>query len=159
MNRKFYEHRKTVKTTGTRRRLEDMKHNELEKKLDAEVSFYVRMAFSDDGGYAQCYTCGAYHSVKDLDCGHYISRTNRGTRWDLRNLRPQCTECNCFNEGRHEVFRKNLVRDLGEDAVEDLEKTAEFYGSTRMPREWLIAEINRYRGLNAKTRNKMRSRL
>ena len=141
----------------TKRKIEQMKHNELEHLLDAEVSFYIRMTYADDdGSYAACYTCRTFHPVKELDAGHYISRVNRGTRWDLRNIRPQCTSCNYYKEGRKEVFRARLVEDIGEAAVKQLEDLAAFYGDTRRPREWLLEEIKRYRDINAKIRKRIR---
>ncbi len=138
-----------------KRRLEDMKHNELEHVLDKEVSFYVRMTFAnDDGDYVRCYTCDTFHPVKEIHAGHFISRVWRGTRWDLRNIRPQCAKCNTYEEGRHEVFEERLKQDIGDANVDDLKKLRDFYGYTKHPREWLIAEIQRYRKLNGDIRRR-----
>ena len=130
-----------------RRTLPEMRLNELEKKLDREISEYVRRT---SNGYCTCYTCGAIQPKESTDCGHYIVRAYRGTRYDLRNLRPQCKRCNWTLEGNHQVFRKRLVEEYGEKIVEDMENHAKFFGQTRHAREWLIAEIARYRELNKK---------
>lgn len=139
-----------------RRKLEDMKLGELEQILDREVSFYVRMTFADESGnYVSCITCGAIYPVKEMDCGHFISRVYRGTRWELMNLGPQCTKCNCYEEGQHDTFRRRLVEKYGEEAVKNLEAKKDFYGHTKMPREWLIEQIHEFRKLNKKIRDRI----
>lgn len=134
-----------------RRTLDDLKHGELEALLDAEVSFFVRAmpaSYSEAHGYVQCVTCGTWHHWKTLDCGHYIPRHHQGTRYDLRNVRPQCTKCNCYHEGEHWRFRQVLIEELGDDEVKALELTASIWGATRHPKEWLIAEIKAWRVRN-----------
>ena len=138
-----------------RRSLEQMQHGELERLLDAEVSFYVRVSRSSSGGHCGCYTCGSVYHYTKMDAGHYISRVNRGTRWDLRNIRPQCTRCNRWAEGEKHLFREALVNELGEAEVYALEGVAKMYGKTRLPREWLIQEIKTWRKRNAKIKEAM----
>lgn len=143
---------KLASSSGAKRRsLEDMGWNELEQLLDAEVSFYVRASRalkSVRPGWVQCYTCGAWHHWKDIDCGHYIPRHHQGTRYDLRNLRPQDTECNSWHEGEHWLYRKLLVEEIGAKEVESLELTASLWGASRHPRTWLIDEIKVWRVKN-----------
>ncbi len=140
-----------------KRTLEQMTHSELEHLLDREVSYYVRMTYAnDDGQYVKCYTCDKIGLVKEMHAGHFISRVWRGTRWDLRNIRPQCPKCNTFEEGRHEVFKERLIEEIGEEAVKELERLRDFYGHTRLPRETLISEIQRYRKLNHKIKERLK---
>lgn len=140
--------------TKTRRTLPEMGYNELEKKLDAEISDYVRHKYSMNG-YCTCYTCGAIQPIASTDCGHFIVRAYRGTRYDLRNLRPQCKRCNWTLEGNHQVFRAKLIEEYGEKTVVDMENYAKFFGQTRHPREWLISEIERYRELNKRIKERV----
>ena len=72
--------------------------SQLKKKLDATFSLWVRNRGSKDG-YNQCYTCGITKPIKQLQCGHYVSRTALSTRWDEDNARPQCMPCNVFQHG------------------------------------------------------------
>lgn len=131
---------------GDRRALEDMKLGELERLLDAELSLWVRGNLAlKMSGIIPCYTCGSYFHWKVMDAGHYIGRANRGVRWELHNIRPQCTKCNCYEEGQHYKFRANLVIELGDEAVLDLERIADLYGATKMPREWLVEQIRSWR--------------
>lgn len=143
------------KPAPKRRTLEDMAWNELEKLLDAEVSFWVRAVpalYSPRKGWTKCYTCGSWHNWRDLDCGHYVPRHHQGTRFDLRNVRPQCTVCNCYHEGEHWIFRQKLVEELGEQGVEAIETLAAQWGAGRHPREWLIEQIKAWRVKNAPVR-------
>jgi Bacteriophage Lambda NinG protein len=138
-----------------RRSLEQMTHGELERLLDDELSLSVRAGAAaelDLQGYVPCYTCGRMHHWKQLDAGHYIGRSNRGTRFDRRNVRPQCTRCNSFEEGQHWLFRKTLVAELGAEEVEALEALAAMWGASKHPREWLLSEIGRLREENRKLR-------
>jgi len=147
------------KAKGTRRKLEDMTHPELEEKLDYEVSFFVRAsraAYSEHHGYLQCVTCGNWKHWKELDCGHYIPRHRRGTRYDLRNLRPQCVECNKWREGEHWKFRQVLVEELGEQEVQSLELLASMWGDDRHPREWMLMKIEEFRERNKPIRKAIR---
>jgi hypothetical protein len=127
------------------------RHPDAVSKLDTEVSRYVRLTEASGGprpGWVKCFTCGAWIFWKKADCGHYIPRTHYGTRFDLRNLRCQCTECNRYHEGEHWKFRQKLVETIGEHEVAALELTASMWGFSRHPTEWLESEIKRYRALN-----------
>ncbi len=139
---------KPAKENGSRRNLEDMSVGELIQKLDQEVSFYVRgnAVVWHLSPFIPCFTCGARHHWKNMDNGHYIGREWIGTRWDLRNLRPQCTSCNCYQEGNKHLFAYNLEKE-GID-LKALKLLADFAGKTKPARETLIAEIGEYRGKN-----------
>ena len=149
------------KATGgkKRRTLEEMTHSELEALLDAEVSFFVRATpaiYNQRGGMVQCVTCGRWHYWKDLDCGHYIPRHRQGTRYDLRNVRPQCTQCNSWHEGEHWKFRQVLVAEIGEREVQAIELLASMWGDDRHPREWLLLEIEKWRERNKPLKKSIR---
>lgn len=139
-----------------KRKLEEMKINELEKILDREFSFYVRTRAMNEQGMVKCISCGSWNWWNDVDAGHYINRRNRGVRWSTINVQPQCRFCNRFSEGEQAKFRKALVEKYGEGKVVDLEEYAAFFGNTRIPREMLIEEIKKYRKLNAAMRKKTR---
>jgi hypothetical protein len=139
------------------RKLPEMTRGELEKLLDEEVSLHVRGTPAvKNGGYVHCYTCGTLHHYKKLDAGHYVGRAHRGTRWDLRNIRPQCTKCNSYEEGRHWQFRRHLVVELGAEEVEDVERLAEFYGETKYPTTWLVEQIEAWRAKNRALRKELK---
>ena len=91
-------------------------------KLDRLFSKFIREKYCEDRA-GQCYTCGGWFLFKDLDAGHYIGRAYYSHRWDIRNVRPQCYDCNCLQEGKKGKFRLRLVEEYGEDVVSIMEGT------------------------------------
>jgi hypothetical protein len=81
---------KTKRTTG----------NTLVKALDRAFSEYIRLTWANPiNGYCKCVTCGSFHHWRDIDCGHYMSRTHKATRWNTINCSPQCKICNRLKGG------------------------------------------------------------
>jgi hypothetical protein len=74
---------------------------------DKYFSLYARTYYSKDG-ICECYTCGKKSPIKEIDCGHYVSRTCGNLRYDIRNVRPQCKWCNRFCEGKKDEFSLRL---------------------------------------------------
>lgn len=114
------------------------------KKLDALVSRYVRSSFFS-GEMGSCYTCGLVRPKLELQCGHFISRQYNATRYDLENLRPQCSNCNIWRRGNIAFFADNLLKELGRERFDALiargRKRKEF------TRQELISEIEKYQHL------------
>lgn len=114
----------------------------MEDKLDAVFSLFIRLTYSDHAGYASCYTCAKRLHWTQLQCGHYLSRGNHAVRWDKDNARPQCKDCNEFNSGRQDVFRENLIDDLGEEEVLELEERAKGRTPTLEEQKALFSEYS-----------------
>jgi len=91
------------------------------RTLDQVFSKYVRFSNAKNG-YVRCYTCNAVHPPEDVDAGHYVTRQHMGTRWDERNVKPQCRSCNRFKSGVSDEFALHLLKDYGEGILEDLNK-------------------------------------
>lgn len=87
------------------------------KDLDTVVSEICRRYGADKNGYNTCYTCGARYHWKDMDCGHYIKRRFLNTRWDFKNVNPQCRYCNRTLGGNYGVYEPKIKKELGEDEV------------------------------------------
>lgn len=85
----------------------------LKRKADKASSLYVRQKYADETGQAECYTCGKFDQWKNLQCGHFVSRNNSATRYDLDNLRVQCAGCNVWGRGRLNIFAAKLLDELG----------------------------------------------
>jgi len=81
---------------------------QLKKEADKITSELVRKTGADFNGYNTCYTCGVRKLWKELQCGHFISRTYGITRWYLPNLRVQCYYCNVMNRGNLQEFAARL---------------------------------------------------
>jgi hypothetical protein len=72
-------------------------------KADLWFSRFIRLR---DKGV--CITCGKKDDIKNMDCGHYISRQFKSTRWNEENCACQCPSCNRFHEGVKDVFALQL---------------------------------------------------
>ena len=81
---------------------------ELIDECDALFSRYIRLKYSDENGNVTCYTCGVVMNWKQSQCGHYKTRAVMFLRFDDRNARVQCENCNCHKRGNLAVFGRNL---------------------------------------------------
>lgn len=106
------------------------------KKLDSLFSKYIRLAYADDAGYVQCFTCGKKLYWKCMQNGHFHSRRHMALRFDTRNCFPQCKECNEGKDGNLEVFRIRLVAHFGEEFVEALDQ------KKNELKQWTVEELN-----------------
>jgi len=69
-----------------------------------------------------CYTCDKPLASKDCHTGHFIPRSKGGLslKYDLKNLRPQCYDCNINLGGNGAEFYRRLVRIEGQEYVDEL---------------------------------------
>ena len=84
--------------------------SQLKKELDKVFSIYIRQKY-EKNGQVQCYTCGKTFHWKEIQNGHFVSRTQLATRYDERNCKPQCVGCNIFGGGRIATFANYLERE------------------------------------------------
>lgn len=113
---------------STQKRMEEFEDDtesfqNLVSDLDHVFSQYIRHRYSDANGIVECYTCGGKHKIADIQCGHFMGRSNLGTRWMEQNCRPQCMECNYFKTGNIEEFEHRLDQENG-GLVEYLQESA-----------------------------------
>lgn len=93
------------------------------KKAHELLQRLVRMKAADDNGFAECVSCGAVKHYKQMDGGHFISRTYSFHSLREENIHPQCKRCNRFFTGCHDDYRRYMVEMYGEDFVEWLTDT------------------------------------
>ena len=89
-----------------------------------------RMQEADFDGNCTCVTCGKVDHWKNMDGGHYISRT--WTRYklesvclggDFENIWPQCKGCNRFDHRIHDDYAV-FMRDMyGSDFMDEVSVT------------------------------------
>jgi hypothetical protein len=118
--------------------------SKLTKELDTIFSKFIRLSHAKNGLCA-CYTCGHESPIKKIHAGHYITRYYKATRWDERNVRPQCFMCNIYRKGNSVIFRQNLVRELGEDIVKEMESSANILIRGGLDRDMLLGKITHYK--------------
>lgn len=76
--------------------------------LDFVFSRYIRIREANINGTGSCYTCDKQDHWTKLQLGHYIKRAETLLRWDSRNGRSQCVECNCNKHGNIDVYTERL---------------------------------------------------
>jgi hypothetical protein len=88
----------------------------LHRKAWKKISEYVRKQEANEFGMTPCYTCGGRFHYAALHCGHYL---HNKLDFDLRNLKPQCPQCNLYLSGNLAVYGLRLAK---ENSVEWLEQ-------------------------------------
>lgn len=120
------------------KKLEELPIKKLKSKLDKLVSEYVRRR---DNGI--CISCGVKRNWKEMQNGHYISRSHQNTRYDLQNCNCQCPKCNVFMSGNYPSYTIQLQKRYGWDIVKDLKCRGDKLKSWKQKE--LIDMINSYK--------------
>ena len=103
----------------------------LKKKLDTIFSKYIRLKDANALGFVDCYTCGITKQwQKDgMQAGHFMSRKHTITRYDERNVKPQCYTCNCHYYGRQYEFGLALNKEAFDRNTNLVTNSMATYGS------------------------------
>ncbi len=101
--------------------------SKLVKKLDNIFSQYIRLSNSKNGN-CTCVTCGKVGDWKNggMQAGHFMSRKHYSTRWDERNVKPQCVGCNMFKAGEQYKFSLYNGQQLSEELLQKSRETIKF---------------------------------
>lgn len=86
-------------------------------------SLHQKLVHSSDGKWCSCYTCDKPIEIGTIDCqgGHAFSKAANPALWfDERAVRPQCSRCNCAEEGNHYIFNERLKQEIGMAAWQDM---------------------------------------
>ena len=67
--------------------------SQLQETADKLFSEYIRKKNAKNGK-VQCVTCGVWLDIREIQCGHFISRDKFAVRYDEDNAAPQCPVCN-----------------------------------------------------------------
>lgn len=106
------------------------------------ISSYVRRnARIGDTEFVRCFTCLAVVHWKQAHCGHYI---HNKLDFDLDNLKPQCIQCNYFKSGKLDKYAERLIREKGQDWVDQLRARAQIKGNF-YTRQEIEAIIKKYK--------------
>lgn len=86
-------------------------------------SLHQKLVHSHDGKWCNCYTCDKPIEIGTIDCqgGHAFSKAANPALWfDERAVRPQCSRCNCAEEGNHYIFNERLKQEIGLNSWQDM---------------------------------------
>jgi len=92
-----------------------------------------------------CYTCGAVGlEGSNWNTGHMWAKASLSThlKYDMRVLRSQCIRCNCHMGGMGADFYRNMVAEIGQDAMNELEK--ERHILIKADKQWYLDKIAEY---------------
>lgn len=89
-------------------------------RLDTVFSKFIRRR---DCGfeYGRCISCGQIVTYSGCHNGHYVNRQHMALRFDEQNCNAQCVECNSYDEGNVQGYRRGLIVKIGEKATDMLE--------------------------------------
>lgn len=102
--------------------------SKLVKKLDVVFSQYIRLSNADKRGYCKCVTCGkeAHWKNGGIQAGHFMSRRHYSTRWDERNVKPQCVKCNVYSQGQGYLYSLYLGEKLSKELYDKSQLITKF---------------------------------
>lgn len=90
---------------------------------DKWFSYFIRLKYAQESNgvlFVKCCTCGAIRQAKHVDCGHYIKRQHKSTRYSELNCLPQCKPCNGYEQGSPEKMAVEIDKIHGEGTAEKL---------------------------------------
>ena len=105
------------------------------EKVDRAFSRYIRKKHADEYGFCTCVTCGARMRWDEIQAGHWIKRGKPMTRWDERNVFPQCAGDNLYKDGMQDEMAGYILRTLGPETLEDLLRLK------HLEKRWTMAEL------------------
>ncbi len=114
----------------------------LKNKLDRVFSEWVRRRGSDEGGTNNCVTCGALKYWKELQAGHFYRRVHLGTRWDERNVWPQCGACNVLRRGNYASYARFMYGKFPKEVLDELDQLHR--ETVKLTRDYLEGLIKKY---------------
>ena len=85
---------------------------DLIKEADEIFSRFVRLSAANEHGITFCYICNKPVRWQDANCMHYISRGCLYLRFDLKNCKCGCEECNKYKDGNLVAYGEKLEAEL-----------------------------------------------
>lgn len=133
-------------TKKTERKIDDVEcdRQSLINDLDFVFSRYIRIKEANSAGITMCYTCDKKDVWKNMQCGHFIKRGETLLRWDTRNAKCQCPECNVSLYGNMDVYEQRLDQEHPGLPKQLREESREVNKFTREDMKELLIEL-RYR--------------
>lgn len=110
------------KSTGKTSKQKKPTVTKLKKKADTLWSQYIRLRDSNGKGIAECITCGVQKPIKQMQCGHFVTRACNLLRYDEENTNAQCYSCNVMNHGEQFQYAINLDLKYGDGTAQKLHK-------------------------------------
>jgi len=120
--------------------------SKLKKTLWTLYAKYMKLKYSEDGEYCNCFTCGANLKIGTSNChlGHWLPKGGYSYHYFTEdNTRPQCFHCNISLSGNTAVFERNLKKEIGAERVEEIYNTR--HNSEKRNILWYQEKIQHYK--------------
>ena len=92
------------------------------RTLDKVFSEWVRRKAIGRDGLVGCCSCGARLPWRVIQAGHWVSRVYLATRWNERNVNPQCMACNVWRRGNASGYAQYMLATHGVEVMQELEE-------------------------------------
>lgn len=113
------------------------------KLAEEAVNAYIRER-DWKGDHFECVSCKKKYARSHMHAGHFYSVGGHSyTRFNEDNINGQCISCNSYKGGNLLPYRKNLIKKIGQERVEELEKWCKY--SKSWSKLELVAIIQLYR--------------
>jgi len=114
--------------------------SQLKKLADKYFSIYIRKR---DAG--KCFTCPNRKPWKQMQAGHFVSRSHSATRFDEMNVHCQDYACNYLRRGNYHIYSQNLIKKYGLKKFNDLvNRGKKIYQFTTKELEEIIEKYKKY---------------
>jgi len=116
---------KPKKVSKIKVKAKKVKVSTLKKKLWEKTKLAVREKYLDHRGYVNCYTCDKLLTEKkDMHTAHFLPSASCGAylRYDMRNLRICCYNCNVNLGGNGAEYYRRMVNEMGQEHVDQIFK-------------------------------------
>lgn len=136
--------------TGGKKRPKQQSLTKLKKILWELCKQLIRKKYGNNNGTWVCYTSGRpIIDPRDAHTGHFIhsSLCSVEMRYDLNNLRIQSYDQNINKNGNTLQFEENLIRDHGQEYVNDLKRRNRETKGNSYTRQWYVNKIAEYKAL------------
>lgn len=101
-------------------------------------------------GQVYCVTCGATDCK--FDGGHYKhASTHSAVRFNIKNINPQCVNCNQYNGGREAVYRKWMVKEYGEEFTQWID-------DQRQPHKYTLQYLHKFKRIMGKKKRRLENK-
>ena len=111
---------------------------------DCDILFsrYVRLLASGEDGIGKCFICDKPLHWKEAQCMHYVGRSSLYLRWETKNCKSGCKECNEYKGGNLIKYAERL--EVENSGITELlyQEGHVVYKPTRTELKGLISELN-----------------
>lgn len=87
--------------------------SELIKLADIVFARWIKKRDKLNDNTFKCISCGEFKPVREMQCGHYFSRTFSALRYDEDNCNGECEKCNCFDDQHLKGYEVRLKEKIG----------------------------------------------